>query len=211
MTTPSPGAAAVVAAGVVRAELARWGLRGVVVASPPSAETRLLERWLAVAGPVLRPDPGVVADLAGAVAAAGAPARLVEGMAWRSAAEALAAAEGLLPLGGTNKTQLLLDPHPLPARVLPLGDVWASTVAAWTGEASRPPVLHDADAATLAATDAALAAYLEGGLPLARALGPLGAPLAGAVAAALDAAEWRRRGIVVPKLARWTVGADLAR
>lgn len=206
---PLDGAAAVVA-GVVAAELSRTGLVGVALASPPSPEARLLSRWLARLGPVRAPDPGAVADLAGALAAAGAPARQVEDMAWRTAAEALAAAEGLLPLGATNKTQLLLDPDPLPARVLPLGDVWASAVWALEGSASLPPVLGGAAPGTVAAVEAALDAYLEGGARLEEALASLGA--AGeAVGPALDGAEWRRRGLLVPKLARWTAGTDLAR
>lgn len=198
-------------AGVVAAELSRTGLAGFVLASPPSPEGRLLTRWLAPLGPLRAPDPGAVADLAGALAAAGAPARQVESMAWRCAAEALAAAEGLLPLGATNKTQLLLDPDPLPARVLPLGDIWASAVWAHEGAApSLPPVLGGTPPGPLAVAEAALAAYLEGGVPLDEALAPLGAS-GHAVAAALDGAEWRRRGLVVPKLERWTAGTDLAR
>lgn len=197
-------------AGVVAAELSRTGLAGVALASPPSPEARLLARWLAPLGPLRAPDPGAVADLAGALAAAGAPARQVEAMAWRTAAEALAAADGLLPLGATNKTQLLLDPDPLPARVLPLGDVWASAVWTLEGNASLPPVLAGAAPGAVASVETALEAYLEGGARLEEALASLG-PAGEGIRPALDGAEWRRRGLLVPKLARWTAGTDLAR
>ncbi len=199
-----------VIAAVVAAEAARTHRRGVVLASPPGPSADLVRGWLAPLLRVVFPDAGAVADLAGALAAAGAPAPLVEGMAWRAAADALAAAEALLPVGCTNKTELLLDPAPLPARVLPLGDIWASALHAGLGQAPLPPVLARATQAEVAAVEGALADYLERGAAPDDAFARLG-PLGGAVREALDRSEARRRGLLVPKLTPWAAGSDLAR
>lgn len=210
MKGAGPPAPAPVVAAVVQAEIARLGLGGAVLASPPGPESELLRRWLAPLTALRVPDAGAVADLAGALAAAGAPGHVLEALAWRAAAEALAHGEGLLPLGSTNKTQLLLDPAPLPARVLPLGDVWASAVRAAVGSAALPPALAGAGPQLVAEVEAALASYLEGGVAPDRAFGPLGS-LGHAAVRALNAAEKNRRGLLVPKLGPWTVGCDLAR
>lgn len=206
---PLEGAGPVVA-GVIRAAVTRAGLSGVVLASPPSPTADLVHRWLAPAVRFVVPDAGAVADVAGALAAAGAPGVLVEALAWRAVAEALGAAEALLPVGCTNKTELLLDPGPLPARVLPLGDVWACTLHARLGRASLPAVLARATPEEVAAVDGALAEYLERGAHPADAFARLG-PLERDVLDALGRSETRRRGLLVPKLTAWAVGADLAR
>jgi len=203
-------AAGPVVARVIAEEVAKTGGCGVVLASPPSASAELVRRWLAPSLRVAWPDAGAVADVAGALAAAGAPGTLVEALAWRAVAEALGAAERLLPVGCTNKTELLLDPHPLPARVLPLGDIWASTLHAGLGIASLPPVLARATPVEVAAVDGALVEYLERGAAPAEAFGRLGA-LEGPVRDALDRSAARRRGLLVPKLTSWAVGSDLAR
>ena len=203
-------AAGPVIAGVIATEVTRVGARGVVLASPPSASADLVRRWLAPSVRVVSPDAGAVADVAGALAAAGAPGPLVEGLAWRAVAEALGAADRLLPVGCTNKTELLLDPGPLPARVLPLGDIWASTLHARLGDASLPRVLAHATPVEVAAVDGALVEYLERGAPPAEAFARLGR-MEGPVREALDRAEVRRRGLLVPKLTPWSVGSDLAR
>ena len=195
---------------VVLQEVERLGCCGVVFASPPGPGTELLRSWL---GPVLTvraPDPGGVSDVAGALVANGASGRAVERLAWNVVAEALGEAEGLLCVGDTNKTQLLLDPGPLPARVLPLGDVWASQIHALTGRWALPPTLVHASAEQVAAWEDGLRAYLHRGLPPTAAFASLG-PQADALQRALDAAEGARRGLLVPKLEAWTVGADLAR
>jgi len=203
-------AAGPVVAGVVAAEVKRSGGCGVVLASPPGPSAELVRRWLTPLVRVAEPNPGAVADLAGALAAGGAPAALVEDLAWRTAAEALGAAEGLLPVGCTNKTQLLLDPGPLPARILPLGDVWASTLLGRLGHAPLPAVLARATPVEVAAVDGALVEYLERGAAPADAFARLGA-LESRVRKALDRSEPRRRGLLVPKLTPWAVGSDLAR
>lgn len=197
-------------AETVMAEVARTRAAGVVLASPPGPANDLIRRWLGVATRVCVPDAGAVSDVAGALAAAGAPAEQVEAQAWRAVAEVWGSAEGLLPIGSTNKTELLLDPAPLPARVLPLGDVWASELRERVGSASLPPVLAHAAPEEVASVEGALRDYLERGADPDVALGGLG-DLARPVRAALDAAEARRRGLLVPKLTRWTVGCDLAR
>lgn len=210
MKVPQLDAAGAVIARVVAADAARTGARGVVLASPPSPSAELVRRWLAPRLRVVAPDAGSVADVAGALAAAGAPGPLVEALAWRAAAEALGAAEQLMPVGCTNKTELLLDLAPLPARVLPLGDVWASTLHARLGHALLPRVLADATPVEVAAVDGALVEYLERGCEPAEAFARLGR-LAGPVREALDRSEVRRRGLLVPKLTSWAVGSDLAR
>ncbi|HSW30747.1 MAG TPA: hypothetical protein VLH75_14770 [Longimicrobiales bacterium] len=203
-------AAGPVVAGVIAAEVARAGGHGVVLASPPGPASELVRRWLAPSLRVVSPDAGAVADVAGALAAGGAPGTLVEALAWRVTAEALGAAEGLVPIGCSNKTELLLDPGPLPARVLPLGDVWASTLHARLGQAALPPVLAHATPIEVAAVDGALVEYLERGAAPAGAFGRLGR-LQRPVRDALDRSEVRRRGLLVPKLTPWAVGSDLAR
>lgn len=197
-------------AAVVAAELRRTGRAGVVLASPPGPGADLLAEWLEPVVRVHVPDAGSVGDVAGALAAAGAPGAVVEALAWRSVAEAWAEAEGLLAVGSTNKTQLLLDPAPLPARVLPLGDVWASWILTRMGRASLPPVLAHTTPDEVDAAERALRGYLQDGQDPEKAFGSLGAR-GGAVRDALDASEHRRRGLLVPKLEGWTAGIDLAR
>jgi len=197
-------------ADAVTAEVARTRAGGVILASPPGPATDLLRRWLGTATRVCVPDAGAVSDVAGALAASGAPAGQVERQAWRAVAEAWGAAEGLLTVGTTNKTELLLDPAPLPARILPLGDVWASVLLAHLGVASLPPVLAHATAEEVADAERALQDYLERGVDPDVAFGRMG-EVGRSLHSSLDAAETRRRGLLVPKLTPWTVGCDLAR
>jgi hypothetical protein len=204
---PAP---AVRIAEVVATELRRTGRAGLVLASAPGPGSDLLARWLAPVARLRIPDKGAVADVAGALTAAGAPGATVEALAWRSVAEAMSEAEELLVLGSTNKTQILLDPGPLPARVLPLGDVWASWIRTHAGRAALPAVLTHVAPDQVEAAERALRDYLEGGVDPARAFGALGA-LGPPVRRALDASEHRRRGLLVPKLEEWTVGIDPAR
>lgn len=195
---------------VVAAEVARTGSRGVILASPPGPEADLLAGWLPSSLPLRYPDPGAVSDVAGALAAADAPGHHVEALAWQVVARAQSLSRGLLPLGTINKTALLLGHAPLAARVLPLGDVWATDVKEWSGGAVLPAVLHDATQDEVALVEHALRRYLEEGVAPGDAFGPLGS-LEAPVRAALDGAEHHRRGLVVPKLDRWTAGIDLAR
>lgn len=199
-----------IVAEVVAAEVARTRCHGVVLASPPGPEADLLGRWLPGTLPLRRPDPGAVSDVAGALASAGAPGAHVEALAWQAVAQAQALSQGLLLLGTTNKTMLLLADAPLPARVLPLGDVWATDVERWAGRATLPPVLRDATDAQVAAVEKSLGDYLQEGAAREVAFTALGA-MASPVLAALDAAEPHRRGLLVPKLQKWTAGSDLAR
>ncbi|MDP2958572.1 MAG: hypothetical protein Q8N53_19260 [Longimicrobiales bacterium] len=210
MTAPSLDVAGRIIARVVAAEVVRARLSGAVMASPPGRVSDLLRGWLSPLMGVRVPDAGAVADVAGALAAAGSPGDVVEALAWRSVAEAAGAAEGLLLVGSTNKTELLLDPRPLPARVLPLGDVWASTLGAEGRPAPVSPVLAYALPEEVRAVERALEDYLERGVDPDRAFAALGA-LERPVRCALDAAQGRRSGLLVPKLTSWTVGCDLAR
>lgn len=195
---------------VVASEMARRGCRGLVLASPPGPEGDLLARWLGEELPLRRPDPGAVSDVAGALAVAGAPGSHVECLAWRTVAEAQALAQGLLPLGATNKTVLLLEDAPLPASVLPLGDLWSEELSGWEGGATLPTLLRGRSSEVVGRVEESLRSYLEEGVDPEQAFAGLG-ELAGQIRQALDASERRRRGLVVPKLTRWTVGTDLAR
>ncbi len=197
-------------ADVVLAEVSRTRAAGVVLASPPGVATDLLRGWLEGRTHVVIPDPAIVSAVGRALAAVGTDGERVEGAAWRAVAETWGVGKGFLPIGSTNKTELLLDPAPLPARVLPLGDVWASQLREHLGSASLPPVLAGAAPDEVAAVEGALREYFERGLAPDAAFGGLG-ELEQPVRAALDAAEARTRGLLVPKLTPWTVGLDLAR
>lgn len=209
MTAESERAARIVGE-VVAAEVARTRSLGVILASPPGPEADLLARWLSPTLPLRHPEPGAVSDVAGALAAADTPGAHVEALAWQAVARAQSLSQRLLPVGTTNKTMLLLEDAPLAARVLPLGDVWATDVGRWAGGAALPALLRNASMEEVAAVEAALRRYLQEGVSPSDAFTPLG-PLAAPVLAALDAAEHRRRGLVIAKLEGWTAGIDLAR
>ena len=110
-----------------------------------------------------------------------------------------------------SKTVLLLGEHP-DAELLPLGDVWASEVAALAGDWSAPDAVRAlADAAgDVAVLDRALRRWTEEREPLERALAELEPALADRVAQALERQRWRRwRPGLVPKLTARTLGIDL--
>lgn len=199
-----------VVARVVAAEVERTGAQGVVIASPPGDARNLLASWLTPTMSVLVAPADATAPLEAALEPTGAPAHHRRAVALRAWAEAKAAAEPLLPVATLDKTGLLLGSGPLPARVLPLGDLFASDLRAMDCSVKLPPVLRGFDPDEVRRVDAALRAYLEGGDPPHVAFASLG-ELAERVRRALDAGEQRRRGLLVPKLARWTPGIDLDR
>jgi len=111
-----------------------------------------------------------------------------------------------------NKTALLLDQVPA-ATLLPLGDLYASEIAALTGGAwSAPePVLRLATlAGDVALLDAALRRWAEERRPLAEALAGLPAAAAAELGEALRLNRMARRYYgLVPKLGGRTLGIDL--
>lgn len=186
------------------------GAAGLVLAGPDGPERDLLRRWFVGARcTVVEPEPAWVGEV-GAALARGQPG---DGAAGRHALDAAAAVlaerEDLIVATCETRTLLVLDGGS--PRVVPLGDVTASTVRAWTGDVTLPAVLRARPASLLEPLDDALSAFLERGRPLATALADLPADLVHEVEKGL-----RGRGVpaarpsFVPKLSRWTPGHDLA-
>ncbi len=209
-STGGPDPIADVVARVVAAEVARVGARGALLAGFGCEARALLADWLRPLVAVTVVDDGGVTEVARALHRAGAEPSVRDVTALRAWAETEAAARGLVPVGMTDKTTLLLGSDPLPARVLALGDLWASELADLGCAVAPPPVLRGRTAEEVRRVDAALSEYLEGGAAPDTAFGALG-PLGEDVRRALDAGISRRRGLLVPKLTGWTVGVDLDR
>ena len=217
--TPTPGAVEARIAralAVIRAEARRRGCDGFVLASPPSPEATLLAERLGDA--LLVPDAEDGRALADTLAGRyGVAPRLARDLAWRALAAARGAGPALgderrawLVVAATHKLALLLDPAPPPARVLPLGDVWAGEIRAVAGDVSLPPVLQGMARETVDAVEDALRAYLEHGHPMRDAFSRLTPRWGRRVLEAIDAASGNRRAPLVPKLTAWTVGVDPA-
>jgi hypothetical protein len=118
--------------------------------------------------------------------------------------------EDALPAHPASKTVLLLGGELPPEPLLPLGDLWASEVAALQGGWSAPPeVAALAEAAGgIEALDAALRRRMDGRDP--RGLDALPGPAADLARRRLAAgAASRRWPRLVPKLGVRTLGADL--
>ncbi|HLM66902.1 MAG TPA: hypothetical protein VK358_05200 [Longimicrobium sp.] len=119
-------------------------------------------------------------------------------------------ADGALPAHPASKTALLLRGELPPEPLLPLGDLWATDVAALAGGWSAPPeVVALAEAAGgLGALDAALRGWVDG--RDAAALDRLPREAAEDVRARLAAGSASRRNPrVVPKLGGRTLCIDL--
>jgi hypothetical protein len=117
---------------------------------------------------------------------------------------------GTLPANPANKTALLLGGELPPEPLLPLGDLWASEVAALCGGWSAPAEVRAiADAAGgIDALDAALRTHVDSRDPA--ALGVLPGDAADAVRCALAAGRASRLNPrVVPKIGARTLGVDL--
>jgi hypothetical protein len=123
-----------------------------------------------------------------------------------------AAASGLLAAHPVNKTTLLLGGAPPPEPLLPLGDLYASRVAALAGGWSGPPALRRLAerAGGIAALDTALAGLLEERREAEDALAALPPEAAAEVRARLAAGRFHLRRLgLVPKLGARTPGVDL--
>lgn len=199
-----------VVVGVVDAALRERGARGVALTGPDGPERRLLARWLGERAVV--PGEDAVAPVREALAAQDpdAPPAVIDAEARRAVARTRAAAGKLLCASEIHKTALVLGTGLPPEVLLPLGDAWASEVAAVAGGCTLPAVLEGLDPGALEAVDRALRAHLEKGVALEEALDPLETELRGRVAEALRRRPWGRfRTPLVPKLGDRTVGIDL--
>jgi len=177
--------------GSVCAEAAEQaGMAGFLLLDDDSPEAGLLHEWLGTL-------PGL---------------RL-----WRSGGAAgnvheQRAALPALVTSPANRTALLLGGMLPLADLLPLGDLWASQVAALAGGWSAPPAVRRlADAAGgVKVLDARLEAMLDGRRPTDEALAGLPDEVAGAIAQHYHAGRFSRlRPRLVPKLSARTLGMDL--
>jgi hypothetical protein len=209
MTADAERALAGVVGEVVRRALADACAGGVALLDDGSPEARLAAAWLAAA----LGDAGVrrVTDPAAGEADAAQP-ELVRTERHRMALRVTAAAGGLLAAHPVNKTTLLLGDAPPPEPLLPLGDLYASRVAALAGGWSGPPRLRSLAerAGGIAALDAALERLLEERREPADALAALPRDAAAELLARLAGGRFLRRRLgLVPKLGTRTPGTDL--
>jgi hypothetical protein len=199
--------------GVVREALRSSGRPGVVL-SGGGPEEDLLRRWLREAGiPFVTPGPASVdraLELLGSLLQQAGATMELAAEASELAGRARARAEGLLLLGSSNKTCLLLSPLPTSCEVLPLGDLFASQISELTGDSTLPPCLRNVSGERIRAVDKALADYYEEGYGEDRAFGNLESDLRRTVLSALTIARrgWHPRPLV-PKLGNATLGLDL--
>lgn len=201
--------------GVVSQAVRESGARGVAVLDDGSPEARLLCAWL---GTRLKEGELVVVDRARAAPVARtledvcSPHPGLEEEALRALARGLALHGELLVANASNKTTLLLGGLLPPDPLLPLGDLYASEVAAMAGACTVPePVERLATAAGgIEVVDRALWRYLERREPPDAAFATLGPALAAELRALLGRGCWSRmHGRIVPKLGERTLGVDL--
>jgi hypothetical protein len=210
MTHPAEGRIAEIVGAVARQALADRGLRRIALLDDGGPEAALAARLLARTlgeDTVLR----IAADGADVEPflplADGVPRWMVEEEIRRLRARLT---EGALPAHPASKTVLLLRGELPPEPLLPLGDLWATDVAALAGGWSAPPdVLTLAEAAGgLGALDAALRGWIDG--RDATALDRLPRDVAEDVRARLAAGNASRRNPrTVPKLGGRTLCIDL--
>lgn len=126
--------------------------------------------------------------------------------------ERIALGEGGLRAYAANRTALLLDGIP-DAEILPLGDVPASAIAAWTGAWTGSEIVRGlADAAGgIDRLDAALGLWLDARHPFEVAFADLPAPVRDGIHLRFARGRLaRRRAGIVPKLGHRTIGHDLS-
>jgi hypothetical protein len=163
--------------------LAETGAAGIAMLDPDSPEGSLLSEWLLAAGIATHPLP---------TGSAGTSDDLVAHPAC--------------------KTSLLLSGRLPLCDLLPLGDLWASQIAALGGGWSATSRLQEiaSGAGGMAALDRALQRLVEGRMPAAEALQDLPAETAREVQRLFESGRWsRRHNRLVPKLTGRTLGIDL--
>lgn len=202
--------------GVIREALRESGARGLILATAPGPEARLLAGWCDEGGVALEaPDEELIRTLTGALEAQASPelrAR-ASGEARRAAARLMAGERTLIPVAAINRTALLLSPAPPPEPFLPLGDVPATAVRTLAGECTLPDPFQDLarEAEKLLAAEALLE---ELGRPgpgrPAEPIPGVSPELRRRLEAAIAAGSWGRRvPPLVPKLGSGTWGLDL--
>lgn len=202
-------------AGVVGEAVRESGARGVVVLDDGSPEARLLCAWLGTGlreGELLVVDRERAAPVAQALADACGPQAGLDDEALRALARGFALRGDLLVANSSNKTTLLLDGPLPPDPLLPLGDLYASEVAAVAGACTVPEAAERLAAAAggIQVVDRALWRYLERREPPDAAFAALEPALAAELRALLARGCWSRvYGRVVPKLGERTLGVDL--
>lgn len=207
-----------VVAEVVRQAVRDAGAAGVVLLDDGTPEASLAAEWCVLGvgedavWRVPRPRPEEARScLATLGAEAEESASSIE-EAHRFRCRVVAAARGALVAHPANKTVLLLAPPLPPEPLLPLGDLYASQVAALAGAWTGPPALARLASAVggIAVLDAALHAWLEERRPFGAVVERLGPEAAAEVRRAFEAGRfWRRRVGLVPKLGSRTLGIDL--
>lgn len=210
MTHPAEGRIADVVGAVARQALADRGVERIALLDDGGPEAavaaRLLGRALGEAA-VVRVTAGGAGVEPFVPHADGVPRRRVEEEVRRLRARLM---EGVLCAHPASKTALLLGGELPPEPLLPLGDLWATDVAALAGGWSAPPeVAALAEAAGgIDALDAALRRRIDG--RDAAGLDGLPREVADRVRAALAAGTASRRNPrIVPKLGGRTLCIDL--
>ncbi|HEX6038216.1 hypothetical protein [Longimicrobium sp.] len=210
MTHPAEGRIAEIVGAVARQALADRGAARIALLDDGGPEAALAARLLERAlddGAVVR----VTADGAGVEPFLPHPGAVprwrVEDEARRLRARLM---DGVVAAHPANKTALLLGGELPPEPLLPLGDLWATDVAAMAGGWSAPPevgALADA-AGGIEALDDALRRRIDGRDP--RGLDRLPRDVAERIRILLAAGSAARRvPRIVPKLAGRTIGIDL--
>lgn len=211
-----------VVAEVIRQAVLDAGAAGVVLMDDGSPEAALTAEWCsqAVGGDAVwavpRPAP---AGVRSCVAVLGEDASSDDASSGDVAEEAhrfrcrlVAAARGALVAHPANKTVLLLSSRLPPEPLLPLGDLYASQVAALAGAWTGPPdIVRLADSVGgVEVLDAALNAWLEERRPFDAVAESLGTAAAAELRRAFEAGRFARRRVgLVPKLGWRTLGIDL--
>lgn len=193
--------------GVIRQAVEDAHAQGLVILEPDSPEGRLAVAW---SMPVL--GEARVWRVEGEPGGADARHPFRREELRRGVGRVLARERSALLAHPVNKTALLLDEWVPPEPLLPLGDLYASRVAAaaggWTGSDALRALA--AAAGGIDALDAALAGFVEGRLPARRAFADLPETVRSDILQRWERGRfWRRRMGLVPKLSARTPGIDL--
>ena len=184
---------------VVEEAVRSAGCTGLVIMDDRSPEAKLLSAWCRRSLGDARVWLAQVPDSA-------------DEESLRMTARVLAREQNALPAHPANKTALLLGRQIPPEPLLPLGDLYATQIAALTGGWSAPPeVLEMAEQANgIDALDDALRAMFEARKPVQDALSHLPEPARGPFLEAVRRGRfWRERAGLIPKLSTRTIGIDL--
>ena len=186
--------------GVLEEALRTTGRKAVVVLADGSPEARLLTEWC----------QATVGKARTLLAAAEPEDQDVESLRYR--ARLIAREHNALTAHAANKTALLLGRDWPAEALLPLGDLYATQVAALARDWSLPP---DAKrlvelAGGIEAVDRALETWFERWQPPEVALSALPAECRGPFLEAVRSGRfWRERAGLIPKLSARTIGIDL--